>query len=81
MLGWRVENERTTIYRVINEVFFFFDNARDDSSCKTGLRPTVAWIKSAGSQHAISAVNSGCKPELPGGHGSRCLGLESDADG
>lgn len=78
--AWRMENERTTIYRVINEGFFF-DNVRDDSGCKTGLWPTVARIKSAGSQHAISAVNSGCKAEIPGGHGSRCLGLQSDAEG
>lgn len=33
MAGWRLENERTIIYKVINEGVFF-DNVKDDSGSK-----------------------------------------------
>lgn len=71
----RDENKYMVFYRIINGlvlyIYIYIYNLLDDTGCKTAM----SWIKSAGSQHAIRIVNSGCKPKLLGGQRSKCLGF------
>lgn len=69
--GWKQVHGVLQDYKWTCFIYVCMYNLLDDTGCKT----VMSWIKSAGSQHAIRTVNSGCKPKLLGGQRSKCLGF------